>query len=107
LERGNYGRSPSPTFEPNEAQKVRSQAHRYRGSFYLRIALCYFQNQKVEQLVRGNTQGFSPRRLKHLQHESGNVKRFMQEVQRRYAVVDRAYGAMVTRKNGRKDRVAS
>lgn len=81
----------------------RQQGHKYRGTHYLRCAINEFKRQKVQDLP-----GMCPRSLKgHLamKKKAGDIKRFMKEVQKRYEVIDRMYGATIRRKNGRLDRV--
>lgn len=98
------GNSLEPGAKYTKAQLIKSQAHRYRGTYYLRLAIHHFQHQNVQDM-----QGMQPRSLyghRRMLKKAGDVKRFMKEIQRRYEVVDRTYFAVVTRKNGRLDRVA-
>jgi hypothetical protein len=95
-------KNPSET-RAQALERVR-RAYKYRGSVYLAQAIWNFVHQNVNDLA-----GMRPRSLKGhvaMKKKAGDVKRFMKEVQRRYEVVDRAYGATIQRKGGRLDRVA-
>lgn len=87
-----------------QQQLERSRRHKYRSSYWLRQAIWSFAHQRVESMP-----GMRPQSLKGHQamlKKARNMKKFMQEVQRRYELVDRSFGGQVVRANGKVVRVS-
>jgi hypothetical protein len=91
--------------ETDAEMELRRRAHKYKASHWLRAAYHAFKHQDLTRME----EGMRPHSLfgrKRMVRRAQDFKAFQKEVQRRYEVVDRTYGAIVVRKDGRIDRVS-
>lgn len=85
-----------------EEQTRLQRAHKYQASEWLRRAIYSFADQDPGMLP-----AVRPHRYQRMLKKSKSTKLFIKEIQRRYAVVDRAYAATVVRNNGSLSRVSA